>query len=186
MARNLDHSLEEILDEDLDLLVRITRDYHKKMGYPDPLLMCLCQGAALHYVNEKVKKGEAPGVDAECVKKMVKAVREDPETDLGVKDFDVWSFFRHKDEPGVKWQYPERGTITRDFAPTDRRFEGKKVDILGRSIVPDVFAKTPEIAVAGWLAASQNGTPMLLRKKAAVVIWPKRKRGTILWPVKCV
>src|SRR5208283_3565128 len=71
--------------------------------------IALCQGAALHYIDKK----------------------------NGVKDFDVWCFFRsHPKRP-----FPYRRNGTADFgspkfgkSPGWEPFIGRRVDLLGRSL----------------------------------------------------
>ncbi len=71
--------------------------------------IALCQGAALHYIDGKT----------------------------GIKDFDVWSFFRaHPQRP-----FPYRRNATADFGdakfgktPGSEQFVGRRVDLLGRSL----------------------------------------------------
>ena len=80
-------------------------------------LMCLCQGAAEHYV-----RGEH-----------------------GVQDFDVWAFFRP--HPLMPFPYRRRGTVDFGPSrfgrnPDDAaRFKGRRVDVMGRSI-PAVSGET--------------------------------------------
>ncbi|MDA8032106.1 MAG: hypothetical protein MPK62_13475 [Alphaproteobacteria bacterium] len=183
-----EYSLEEITSDDFDRLAEIALNYYKEKGYPAPLLICLCQGAALHYAYGKLKRGGGFDFDAHRVKKMVgKAKRY--QRGPGVKDFDVWSFFLHKNE--TDWDCPYRGTRSREFGeskfgkdPTGSKFEWRKADIFGRSIVPSALKRKPEVAVVDWLANSRNPSPTKLRNKPAVIIWPKRKQGTIIWPLK--
>ena len=191
MPKNPYYSLEEILDEDLDRLAKIALDYYKEKGYPAPLLVCLCQGAALHYVLGKIKEGGEFDFDTKRVREMASVARK-KRKGPGVKDFDVWSFFLHKNDAKSNWVCPWRGTRSREFPepkfgkdPTGSRFEWRKVDIFGRSIVPRALKGKPEVAAAEWLAKSGNSSPSKLRNKPAVVIWPKRKQGTIIWPQKC-
>ena len=183
-----EYSREKLTGDDFDRLAKITLKILSARGYK-PSLLCLCQGAALHYVYEKVKKGEAAGVDAKRVREMVQAVKEDPERGvLGVKDFDVWAFT--VDEKKPKWGRGHQGVYARacydDLRfgedPTGRCGEGRKIDILRRSINPAVHGKKLVPAVTDWLANSRNTTPGYLREKAAVVIWPANKRGDIIWP----
>ena len=73
------------------------------------MLICLCQGAAGHFVHR----------------------------DRGVKDFDVWAFFRkHPEKP-----FPARRHAKGDFGPSrfgphlnDESHPGRGVDLFGRSI----------------------------------------------------
>ena len=114
-----DRSFKRIRTEDLARLAAIARadrnDLFRRNPelaavYADRLLcVALCQGAALHYLDGR----------------------------NGVKDFDVWSFF--KAHP--RRAFPARRNMHRDFG--DRRFGvspdrpvfvGRRVDLIGRSI----------------------------------------------------
>jgi hypothetical protein len=87
------------------------------------LLLALCQGAAQHYLDGA----------------------------HGVKDLDVWAFFRS----GPEKPFPWRARWTADFGPShlgrspaDAGFAGRRVDILGRSIALRP-GESPQDAVVG-------------------------------------
>jgi hypothetical protein len=126
------------------------------------LLMALCQGAALHYVDRS----------------------------HGIKDFDVWAFFRAL--PNV--QFPNRGTHgRRDFGPSrfgrqpgDKGYQGRRVDILGRSI--DVRrGENKAAALRRYLAKGKRGsTPWHLAQRPVIAIYPEAILGRQLWPPSSV
>lgn len=121
------------------------------------LCVALCQGAALHYVD---------GVN-------------------GVKDFDVYTFYaEHPIGP-----YPARWPISNvDFGPSkfgrnpedDDSYEGRRVDLLGRSLKVRTNAD-PSKAVRAYLERPRSKTPRCLAKKAVVLIDPEPLRGEVIW-----
>lgn len=125
--------------------------------YGDRLLcVALCQGAALHYVD---------GTN-------------------GVKDFDVWTFYRaHPDRA-----YPPRRNVARDFgstkfgtSPERPDFVGRRVDCLGRSI-PCAEGRDGLDAVREWLSSGRTTSARKLAQKPVVVLFPASARGSVLWP----
>ena len=120
------------------------------------ICVALCQGAALHYIDKK----------------------------NGVKDFDVWTFYR--DHP--KRPFPYRRNVPRDFG--DPKFGtsldkphyiGRRVDLIGRSI-PYRHGQGPIKAIRDYLRISPNKSPWLLAQKAIIIIEPERLIGRIAWP----
>ena len=117
----------------------------------------LCQGAALHYVNGKI----------------------------GVKDFDVWSFYAQHDD----WPFPARWRGTRDFGPSKfgrysgdpPQYAGRRVDLLGRSL-PAAPGTDPAHAIHDYLAAGRTTSARALAAKAVVLIYPIGRVGEIVWP----
>lgn len=120
------------------------------------LCVALCQGAALHYVDGK----------------------------NGIKDFDVWTFYRvHSVRP-----FPPRRNVPRDLgdakfgkSPDCPGFIGRCVDCLGRSI-PCRKGQEPFEAVREWLRSSRNISARKLAQKAVVILEPVPKRGEVIWP----
>ena len=119
------------------------------------LCVALCQGAAKHFVD---------GLN-------------------GVKDFDVWSFFReNRGKPPMpyrriasrQFEYPKSGT-----SPEKRDFIGRKVDLLFRSI-PCSTDGCPIVSLQQYLTNSSTETAKCLASKAVVLIEPFQ--GTIVWP----
>jgi hypothetical protein len=126
--------------------------------YADRILcVALCQGAALHYVDGR----------------------------NGVKDFDVYTFFAEDLDMGP---FPPRWRLTADFGeskfgrhPDDVGFAGRRIDLIGRSLVPDPSAE-PVATVRSYLRRSSTTTSRLLARKAVVAIDPPALRGTVIWP----
>ena len=159
-------SCERITPEDLDRLARISRldreDFFARKpryGVLEEGLVCvaLLQGAALHFVD-----GEN-----------------------GVKDFDVWTFYAAR--PGHP-AFPWRRRVARDFGdprfgrtPSTAGFLGRRVDLLGRSIEVGEEGD-PAAVLAGYLSAGRTASARALARKAAVLLEPPDRRGTVAWP----
>ncbi|SRR6266511_117261 len=121
-------------------------------------LICraLCQGAALHYVD---------GVN-------------------GVKDFDVWSFYRAL-ESGP---FPYRRVGHADFGPSKfgrwpydaARFAGRRVDLIGRSLPAEPSAD-PASVLRTYLATGRTESARRLAAKAVVLINPRDRAGEVVW-----
>jgi len=117
----------------------------------------LCQGAALHYVNEK----------------------------NGVKDLDIWSFYAQYDDwpfP-ARWRGTrDFGPSKFGRYPGDPpRCSGRRVDLLGRSL-PAVPGADPGYAIRRYLAARRTNSAKALAAKAVVLIGPQNRAGEIVWP----
>lgn len=123
--------------------------------YSDRVLaVALCQGAALHYCFGEV----------------------------GINDFDVYTFFAA--HPERRW-YAKRHAV-RDFgegkfgrSKANPGFQGRRVDLLGRSI-PAGLGDNPVVAIRGYLRAGRTLTARLLAQKAVVLLQPKL--GFRVWP----
>lgn len=148
------HRLAEIAIDDLEDFFRQYPAHGCR--YRDRLmLICLCQGAAGHFVHR----------------------------DRGVKDFDVWAFFRkHPEQP-----FPYGRHKTWDFGPSrfgrhpdDEHRRGRGVDLFGRSI-PCEAGQDPHDCVREWLGSGKTGSPPEIAKSAVVVIHPEEEAGSIIW-----
>jgi hypothetical protein len=137
-------------DDFADLCQR--KEYCRR--YADRLrLICLCQGTARHYVHH----------------------------DRGVWDFDLWGFF---DEiRGHPFPYRRRGE--HDCGPSkfgrdaEDDFEGRKVDVIGRSIgMPS--NETPIEAVQHYLCEGRTESATRLAERPVVVVWPGKDFGDAL------
>jgi hypothetical protein len=123
-------------------------------------LICraLCQGAALHFVDDV----------------------------NGVKDFDVWSFYRALDSG----PYPYRRIGNADFGPSKfgrwpgdgGRFAGRRVDLIGRSL-PAMSSADPVSVLRSYLAVRGTESARLLAAKAVVLINPRDRAGEVVWPL---
>jgi hypothetical protein len=161
-----DRSQERITKDDLRRLGEIAIcdieslfERHPKLrAYRDRLFaVALCQGAALHYLDGR----------------------------NGVKDFDVWCFFRAM--PGRTFPYRRRGQV--DFgdprfgqSPGFEHFVGRRVDVLGRSL-PVSADDAPVDVLRGYLADGSTASAKALAEKAVVIIWPENLLGTVVWPI---
>lgn len=157
-------------DEHLKRLVRIAQSDQKDFFQRNPhladyrnqlLLIALCQGGALHYLD--------------CANGVQKK--------NGVKDLDVYTFYAAI--PDAPWPYRRHGLA--DFGESefgyhpDKRpeFKGRHVDLLGRALQVEPTANRRE-AVRSWLLGNGK-TPRLLRQKAVIGLYPARYRGKVLW-----
>jgi len=118
-----------------------------------------CQGAAVHFVDHA----------------------------NGVKDFDVWSFYAElTDGP-----FPARWRGTADFGPSKfgrfpgdpLRYQGRRVDLIGRSL-PVPLAADPAEVLCSYLSAAHTASAKALAAKAAVLIVPSDRAGEIIWPAQ--
>ena len=167
MTNLLDRSMKPINNEDLKRLANIAKEDRIDLFSRLPVLgalykdrmICtaLCQGAALHYVDGK----------------------------NGIKDFDVWNFFREHPQRSfpyrilrqVDFGYPKFGKT-----PGKPDYIGRCVDLIGRSI-PYKSGQSPVQAIRNYLMNSNNMTPRLLAKKAVIILEPEELFGKIVWPV---
>lgn len=147
--------LREIALRDLDSLFRrkpeIGRRYGRRL-----FAIALCQGAALHYLDGK----------------------------NGVKDFDVWCFFR--DSPGKP--FPYRRNASADFgiakfgkSPDRPDYQGRRVDILGRSL-PCPDGQAPIEILRAYLKDGRTESARALAEKAMILVYPSDQVGTVVWP----
>ena len=133
--------------------------------YKDSLVMiALCQGGANHYV---VTNGYARRYF--CPKSN------------GLKDIDVWFFFR-KQEFHPMWHQ------TRDFGPgkfghnpQEPNYIGRRMDFYGRSI-PFLTGDTVQSALVRWLnRGAPKSSPYYLSQKAVVALFPEDILGNAVW-----
>ena len=119
------------------------------------LMLCLCQGGAEHFVRQE----------------------------HGVKDLDVWAFFA--EHPTRPFPYRRRGTL--DFGlsrfgrhPDDRDFLGRRIDIIGRSVLC-TSGNAPEECVRRWLQSGETKSARLIAQRPVVAIYPDGDLGTVIW-----
>ena len=102
----------------------------------------------------------------------------------GVKDLDVWSFYReHPDGP-----FPHRRRRAVDFGtPKFGRdeghpdFVGRRVDLIGRSIKAADYSNPVQV-LRDYLRAGQTESAEFLAEKAMILIEPAELLGTVVWP----
>lgn len=126
--------------------------------YRDRVLMvALCQGAALHYLDGR----------------------------NGVKDLDVWTFYASHPEGPFPYRWPlphcDFGPSELGGHPDDHGFIGRRVDLIGRSLDVRTDAD-PVRAVRSYLRAGRTTSARLLAGKAVVAVDPPELRGTTVWP----
>ena len=166
MSKSPHRSFERIKKGDLTRLAEIAladfndlfrRKEHSR-AYADRLrLICLCQGAARHYVH----------------------------SDHGVHDFDVWGFFQEL--PSRPFPYRRQGKRDFGLSRFGRNpddgagFEGRRVDVIGRSTsMPENL--TAIEAVQRYLSEARTKSAPLLSERPVVVVWPESDCGRIIWP----
>jgi hypothetical protein len=126
--------------------------------------ICLCQGAAEHYLNYESR------------------------TSCGVNDFDVWAFF-YPDEMQKIERFGNREPATADFGPSKfgrspldpKKFKGRRVDVFWRAIPEDGPALDPDGPVRAYFHGSKSATARELRKHPAVKVWPDFLAGGVMW-----
>jgi hypothetical protein len=146
--------LSQIAFDDLADLCRRQR-YSRR--YADRLrLICLCQGAARHYVHH----------------------------DRGVQDFDLWGFF--EEVRGHPFPYRRGGKRDFGPSKFGRNpddgdaFKGRRVDAIGRSIrMPK--NETPIEAVQHYLGGARTKSASLLAERPVIVMWPSKNCGKVIW-----
>ena len=119
------------------------------------MLICLCQGGARHFVDQ----------------------------DCGIKDFDVWAFFREC--PKRPFPYRRRGK--QDFGhsrfgrhPDDEGYRGRRVDVLARSMACG-DGQRPHDCIREWLRRGKTQSSREIAKSPVVVIHPEADIGRIIW-----
>ncbi len=158
-------SKELITKADLKKLLKLASEdiiqfFQRHPRYSKPykgkqLLIALCQGAALHYMDHK----------------------------NGVKDFDVWFFYPKKtiDLPYRRRGVIDFGKSKFGKHPDDKDLNGRRIDILMRS---DSFfnIQDPELALSNYLIRKKSKTSKLLAQNAVVGLYPDSVFGKVLWP----
>jgi hypothetical protein len=161
-------SPEKITKRDLKKLLSLARANMESFFKRNPLyceykgkevLVALCQGSALHYIDRR----------------------------NGVKDFDVWFFYPMKSRnlPYRRRGVVDFGESKFGVHPEMRHkgYSGRTVDILMRS---DSFfkGKLPEKEIVKYLLYKSSATSKLLAEKAVIGLYPERLFGKKLWPQK--
>jgi hypothetical protein len=118
--------------------------------------VALCQGAALHYLDGK----------------------------NGIKDLDVWSFYR----TNPKRPFPARRVGKADFGDAKfgtsdgtPHYVGRCVDLIGRSIAAKNYSD-PVAVLQDYLRSRSTQSARCLGEKAMVIIYPPELLGQIVWP----
>jgi hypothetical protein len=167
VSKDSDRSLARIDTADLLRLAALAADAEAELFRRNPqgsgryggrlLGRALCQGAALHYVNDS----------------------------NGVKDFDVWSFYAQYDDWPFPARW--RGTRDFGpskfgrFSGDPPRYSGRRVDLLGRSLPAEPGADLAD-ALRRYLAARRTDSAKALAAKAVVLLDPETRAGEIVWP----
>lgn len=124
------------------------------------LLVALCQGAALHFLDGR----------------------------NGVKDLDVWTFYASHPEGDFppRWRImADFGPSPLGRHPDDIGYVGRHVDLIGRSLDVPTGAD-PVRAVRSYLRAGRSTSARLLAGMAVVAVDPPELRGSQVWPAPTV
>lgn len=123
--------------------------------YKDRLVaICLCQGAALHFIDGTT----------------------------GVKDIDVWFFFRDDDRQHIR----NVGNMRYSINAKVGSFGLRKLDFLKKGISKKVTEQLdsddPADVVTAYLLHAGTDSANWLRQKAVVGLYPKSIFGQVIWP----
>jgi hypothetical protein len=159
-------SLARIRRVDLQRLGRIARADATEFFQRNPhhsvladrvIAVALCQGAALHYIDQST----------------------------GVKDFDVWTFFAAAGSVRYPWRKPriprDFGLPRFGTTPEFEHFVGRRVDCMGRSLRVRKHAD-PISTIQRYLDGGHRGSsPFELAQKSVVLIEPVGLLGEVIW-----
>lgn len=149
--------LAELAEKDLQqLFERNPKATGRLYGHLKPLL-CLCQGAAKHFVGRK----------------------------HGVKDFDVWAFYPKNPEGDFPYRRTGRqdfGSSKFGRHPDDRGYQGRRIDIIGRAL-PRASDQTLRDCILQWLREGKATSPKLIAQRPVVAISESQgaRLGEIIW-----
>lgn len=125
------------------------------------LAVALCQAAATHYIDRRT----------------------------GIKDFDIWFFFKETKKEQFPYRRKKRvqcGIEKFGISPQDQE-KGKKtrgVEIFGREIPTRYVRKyksDPEKILEAWLEEAETKTAQELKENAVVGLYPDNMVGNIFW-----
>jgi len=120
----------------------------------NPLVVALCQGAAMHYYDGK----------------------------NGIKDFDIWFFypFNKKHLPyRTVWHFDYENEKFGKH-PSASSYKGRKVDVIVRSI-EKYNVDDPVETLLQYLQHGKTQSSKELSKKAVVIMQPESEIGRVIW-----
>ena len=140
---------------DVESFFKRKPQYGKYLG--TEVLIALCQGAALHYLDET----------------------------NGIKDFDIWFFFPDYSPrlPCRRRAKIDFGESKFGVHPEDknRGFKGRRIDVLMRSD-RHFLGISPDDELAHYLENARTETSKHLAAKAVIGLYPDNLLGKTLWP----
>lgn len=108
----------------------------------------------------------------------------DPLSSRGIHDFELWAFYRRQAE----WAFWNRKPSTADFGSSkfgrssldNPSYVGRRIDIFWRSISASVDKPSASI-IRQYFAEPYTTSSHELRKKSAILVWPKEDAGRVIW-----
>lgn len=160
----MSRSPEKITESDLRKLLSLARtdvadffsrkpEYIKYVG--KEVLIALCQGAALHYIDGK----------------------------NGVKDFDIWFFYPRfsMQLPYRRRGTVDFGPSKFGRFPEDAGYSGRRIDVLMRSDT-SFSSSSQNYGLLQYLTETKTATAKYLASKAVIGLYPDSVFGKVLWP----
>jgi hypothetical protein len=132
-----------------------TRNPSSKLARVRPLAICLCQGAALHFINQ----GD------------------------GIKDFDIYFFYEDFYARAIKRVdsssiFEKFGVWKEDW---NRGFKGRRIDFCRRKIGKIEGTESIKEKLVDFLSENKTDTARNLAKKAVIGLWPKEIFKNVIW-----
>lgn len=153
----LNRLFEPISGLDLEVLLGFALKEHDAFFQRNPRLweayhnslvgVALCQGAAWHYIN----------------------------TSIGIKDFDIWLFYRKHEKVDLRCR--RRKSI-------ESGYKCRRIDFLRRAIdrdLCDAYSNEADKCIMQYLLQRNTQTKRLLLRKPVVGLFPGQISGKIMW-----
>jgi len=153
--------------------------------YSDRLLaICLCQGAAQFYFESWYINREQVNETVQVNQEEIKEKKLKLENGLvlsGVKDIDIWFFF--KEHPKVK--IPHRGNMRKSEIINMPQFGEIRIDFMKKAFPQSVVEEvnSPIEMIHNYLKIGTS-TANFLRQKSIVGLYPDNLFGSLIWKVK--
>lgn len=190
--------LEIIKDSALDELYRFYNSVGTPPGkyrvYEDKLIgICICQGGAQHYLDNLDLNDfdHTAYVTQQEIKNLNKKaegviVTSEGVVKNGIKDLDVWFFFR----PDAQVPIPHKRNLCKTIALELPGIGLVDIDFLKKMIKDETIQKaknnTPSAIILSYLHNEETSTARELSKKSVVMLYPDVLFGEPIWKVKRV